>query len=47
MGRAAGAGGMGVVGVLVVLAVGYFFGIDISPIVGASTMAASRPSRAN
>ena len=35
MGRAAGAGGMGVVGVLVVLAVGYFFGIDISPIVGA------------
>ena len=31
----AGAGGMGVVGVLVVLAVGYFFGIDISPIIGA------------
>ncbi|MFH5774588.1 neutral zinc metallopeptidase [Paracoccus sp. NGMCC 1.201697] len=31
----AGAGGMGIVGVLVVLAVGYFFGIDISPIVGA------------
>lgn len=30
----AGAGGMGIVGVLVVLAVGYFFGIDISPIMG-------------
>ncbi|MFC3570221.1 neutral zinc metallopeptidase [Paracoccus sp. TOH] len=30
----AGAGGMGIVGVLVVLAVGYFFGIDISPLVG-------------
>lgn len=28
-------GGMGIVGVLAVLAVGYFFGIDISPIVGA------------
>lgn len=28
------AGGMGVAGVLVVLAVGYFFGIDISPLVG-------------
>lgn len=34
MGRA-GAGGMGIVGVLVVLAVGYFFGIDISPLIGA------------
>lgn len=34
MGRA-GAGGVGVVGMLVVLAVGYFFGIDISPLVGA------------
>ena len=32
---AAGAGGIGVVGMLVVLAVGYFFGVDISPIVGA------------
>ncbi len=31
---AAGAGGIGVVGMLVVLAVGYFFNIDISPIVG-------------
>ena len=31
---AAGAGGVGVVGMLVVLAVGYFFGIDISPVVG-------------
>lgn len=30
----AGAGGIGVVGLLVVLAVGYFFNIDISPIVG-------------
>jgi len=30
----AGAGGIGVVGVLMVLAVGYFFGIDISPLVG-------------
>ena len=30
---AAGAGGMGVVGMLVVLAVGYFFGVDISPVV--------------
>ncbi len=30
-----GAGGMSAVGVLVVLAVGYFFGVDISPIVGA------------
>lgn len=29
------AGGMGIVGLLAVLAVGYFFGIDISPIVGA------------
>ncbi|WP_136649386.1 KPN_02809 family neutral zinc metallopeptidase [Paracoccus aeridis] len=28
-----GAGGLGVVGTLVVLAVGYFFGVDISPIV--------------
>ncbi|TWI36840.1 neutral zinc metallopeptidase [Paracoccus sulfuroxidans] len=32
---AGGVGGIGVVGTLVVLAVGYFFGIDISPIVGA------------
>lgn len=32
---AAQAGGIGVVGMVVVLAVGYFFGIDISPIVGA------------
>lgn len=32
MGRA-GAGGIGVVGMLVVLAVGYFFGVDISPVV--------------
>lgn len=30
---AAGAGGIGLVGTLVVLAVGYFFGVDISPIV--------------
>lgn len=30
---ASGAGGLGVVGMLVVLAVGYFFGIDISPVV--------------
>lgn len=30
---ATGAGGIGVVGMLVVLAVGYFFGIDISPVV--------------
>lgn len=30
----AGAGGIGVVGMLVVLAVGYFFGVDISPLVG-------------
>lgn len=29
-----GAGSMGIVGMLVVLAVGYFFGVDISPIVG-------------
>ncbi|SNT72778.1 neutral zinc metallopeptidase [Paracoccus seriniphilus] len=29
-----GAGGMGIVGMLVVLAVGYFFGVDIAPIVG-------------
>ena len=28
-----GAGGLGVVGTIVVLAVGYFFGVDISPIV--------------
>lgn len=34
-GTGARAGGMGIVGVLAVLAVGYFFGIDISPIVGA------------
>lgn len=34
MGRA-GAGGVGIVGMLAILAVGYFFGIDISPIVGA------------
>ena len=32
---ASGAGGMGVVGMLVVLAVGYFLGIDISPLVSA------------
>ena len=32
---AAGAGGIGLVGMLVVLAVGYFFGIDISPVVSA------------
>lgn len=31
--RAVGVGGVGIVGTLVVLAVGYFFGIDISPIV--------------
>lgn len=30
---AGGAGGIGIVGMLVVLAVGYFFGIDISPVV--------------
>src|SRR5690606_16618100 len=30
----AGAGGIGVVGMLVVLAAGYFFGVDISPLVG-------------
>ncbi|SMO60469.1 KPN_02809 family neutral zinc metallopeptidase [Paracoccus laeviglucosivorans] len=30
----AGVGGIGIVGTLVVLAVGYFFGIDISPLVG-------------
>lgn len=29
----AGAGGLGVVGMLIVLAVGYFFGVDISPLV--------------
>ena len=34
MGRA-GAGGLSVAGILVVLAVAYFFGIDISPIMGA------------
>ncbi|CAM3278570.1 neutral zinc metallopeptidase [Paracoccus aminovorans] len=34
MGRA-GAGGVGIGGVLAILAVGYFFGIDISPLVGA------------
>lgn len=33
--RAGSAGGVGVVGMLVVLAVGYFFGVDISPLVGA------------
>lgn len=32
---AGGIGGLGLVGTLVVLGVGYFFGIDISPIVGA------------
>ena len=31
--RAGGAGGVGIVGMLVVLAFGYFFGIDISPVV--------------
>ncbi len=30
------AGGIGLVGMLIVLAVGYFFGIDISPLVGQS-----------
>ena len=30
----AGAGGIGLVGMLIVLAVGYFFGVDISPLVG-------------
>lgn len=29
-----GAGGLGIVGTLVVLAVGYFFGVDITPLVG-------------
>lgn len=33
----AGAGGIGLVGMLVVLAVGYFFGVDISPLVGGVT----------
>ena len=28
-----GAGGLGVVGTIVVLAVGYFFGVDITPVV--------------
>ena len=32
MGRA-GVGGLGVAGTLVVLAVGYFFGIDVTPLV--------------
>lgn len=32
---AAGVGGMGIVGMLIVLAVGYFFGVDISPVVSA------------
>jgi predicted metalloprotease len=34
-GKGARAGGMGIVGVLAVLAVGYFFNIDISPLMGA------------
>lgn len=33
---AGSAGGIGVVGMLIVLAIGYFFGIDISPLVGPS-----------
>lgn len=33
----AGAGGIGLVGTLVVLAVGYFFGVDITPMVGGGT----------
>lgn len=33
----AGAGGVGLVGMLVVLAVGYFFGVDISPLVSGVT----------
>lgn len=34
---ARGAGGIGLVGTLVVLAVGYFFGVDISPLVGGAS----------
>lgn len=44
MGKA-GAGGVGIVGVLMVLAVGYFFGIDISPIVGGMQGQQSTESR--
>lgn len=33
--RAGGAGSIGLVGMLVILGFGYFFGVDISPIVGA------------
>ena len=38
-----GAGGLGVVGMLVVLAVGYFFGVDISPLVDGGTQSPSQP----
>lgn len=44
MGRA-GAGGVGIVGMLAILAVGYFFGIDISPIVGGMQSSSTGESR--
>ncbi|WP_112875357.1 neutral zinc metallopeptidase [Paracoccus endophyticus] len=40
---ASGVGGLGVVGTLVVLAVGYFFGVDISPLVDGGTQSPSEP----
>lgn len=33
-GRASSAGGMGIIGILAVLAIGYFFNIDVSPFLG-------------
>lgn len=36
------AGGIGLVGLLIVLAVGYFFGIDISPLVGQTGLGSPR-----
>ncbi|MBK4215787.1 neutral zinc metallopeptidase [Paracoccus caeni] len=42
---AAGAGGLGITGMIVVLAVGYFFGIDISPIVREMDQGQSQPQQ--
>ncbi|SFI23532.1 KPN_02809 family neutral zinc metallopeptidase [Jannaschia pohangensis] len=48
-GASGGVGGLGIGGLLVVLAVGYFFGIDVSPLLqggGGGTVQTSAPSRA-
>ncbi|KGJ07929.1 KPN_02809 family neutral zinc metallopeptidase [Paracoccus sphaerophysae] len=40
-----GVGGIGLVGMLIVLAVGYFFGVDISPLVGGMSQQAPSASQ--